>query len=143
MQKLLDAKGHSFTTPTELDCVKEMKEKLCYIATDYEEACKEAAESKSCEKSYELPDGRKVMVGDERFKAPEILFDPSICGKTHMEGLHKYTYDSIMKSDQDIRKELYENIILSGGSTLFENFGERLYTGLASLASPATRIKIT
>ena len=54
-----------------------MKETMTYCVENFEQALQEADESKACEKPYILPDGRKVILGKERFCTPEILFDPS------------------------------------------------------------------
>jgi actin-related protein len=54
--------------------VRDIKETHCYVVGDFNAAIKEASESNSCEKNYELPDGRKILIGKERFECPEILF---------------------------------------------------------------------
>merc|ERR1712007_36358 len=59
---------------------------------------------------YELPDGRKIKIGNQRFRCPEVLFDPNIIGK-EADGVHLTTYNTIMKCDVDIRKDLYNNIV--------------------------------
>ena len=67
---------------------------------------KEAEESHACEKSCELPDGRKILIGNERFKCSEILFSPQYA-QHELEGVHKYCYDSVMKCDVDVRRDLF------------------------------------
>ena len=47
---------------------------MCYVVTDFDASMKEADDSHACEKTYELPDGRKILIGNERFRCPEILF---------------------------------------------------------------------
>ena len=74
LQKILGEKGFSFTTNAELEIVKDIKEKMCYVVKDFESAKKQAEESHACEKNYELPDGKKILIGAERFRATEILF---------------------------------------------------------------------
>jgi len=92
-------------------------------------------------KNYELPDGSVITVGDERFRCAEVLFRPNLIGK-ESEGIHKLTYDSIMKCDVDIRRDLYENTVLSGGSTMFPGISDRLTKEMKQLAPASIKCKI-
>ncbi len=58
-----------------------MKEQLCYVANDFEKEMDLGSQSSTLEKGYELPDGTLVTVGNERFRCPEVLFQPSFIGK--------------------------------------------------------------
>merc|ERR1711985_200997 len=109
----------------EREIVRDVKEKLSYIALDFDNEMTAANESADKEKTYELPDGNLITLGSERFRCPEVLFQPSFIGK-EANGIHETTFQSIMKCDIDIRKDLYANVVLSGGTTMFQGIGERM-----------------
>merc|ERR1712026_482129 len=92
-------------------------------------------------KQYELPDGQVITIGAERFRCCEPLFKPSLIGK-ESPGIHQLTYDSIQKCDVDIRRDLYTNTVLSGGSTMFPGIDKRLNKEITALAPAAVKVKI-
>uniref|UniRef100_A0A8C6S9N8 Uncharacterized protein n=1 Tax=Neogobius melanostomus TaxID=47308 RepID=A0A8C6S9N8_9GOBI len=118
-----------------------MKEKCCCVALDYEAELREGG---SCgEMSYTLPDGRTVMLGLERIRAPEILFKPEFIGRDHC-GLHESVYKSILNSDLDLRRCFLGNILLSGGNTLLPGLPERLEAELSALVphEPCSSVRV-
>jgi centractin len=161
LQTLLRKSGYVFHTSAEKEVVRLIKESVSYVAHDPRKEERDWVgvkpnESKFAE--YVLPDGYKLKVrlhelnsvcdttnimkiGAERFRAPEILFDPEIIGLEY-PGVHQIVVDAINRTDLDLRKSLYSNIVLSGGSTLTKGFGDRLLTELQKLAVKDMRIKI-
>ncbi|KAG7508972.1 hypothetical protein JOB18_030479 [Solea senegalensis] len=136
LRKLLQEQGLSMCTTAELEIVREMKEKCCCVALDYEAALTQ--DSASCrEMPYTLPDGRIVTLCTERFRAPEILFKPQMIGHDHY-GIHESIFKSILSSDIDLRRCLLGNIILSGGNTLLLGLPERLQAELRDLTPADT-----
>jgi centractin len=138
LQLLLRKSGYKFTTTAEKEVVRIIKEKTCYVATN---PAKEEKDMNGKFEDFTLPDGNVVKLGTERFKAPEILFNPELIGLEYA-GIHQVVVDSINRVDLDLRKSLYANVVLSGGSTLYKEFGTRLLNEVRKLAVKDIKIKI-
>ncbi|KAI9851240.1 MAG: Actin-like protein [Thelocarpon superellum] len=147
MQMLLRKSGYVFHTSAEKEIVRLLKENTSYIALDPKKEEKEWGAVSTRGRGgpnateYTLPDGSKIKVGAERFRAPEILFDPEIIGLEY-PGIQQIIVDAIGRTDMDLRANLYGNIVLSGGSTLTKGFGDRLLHEVRRLAVKDMRIKI-
>ena len=76
-----------------------------------------------------MPDGQVIQLGSEKYKAPEILFKPDTIG-LEWPGVHEMVINSIKKCDIDVRKTLYNSIIVAGGTSLLTGFNERLHKAI-------------
>lgn len=128
--KQLAAKGERVT----VEEARALKEALCYVAPDYEAAVKSGGEGAATSGGHTL--------SAERFGVPEVLLRPALVGMASA-GFHEMTYNSIMKCDVDIRKDLYRNTILAGGTTRFRGLAERMQREVAALAPPTMRIEVS
>jgi actin-related protein len=139
--KLLAEEGHALTRSADREILRDIKEKLCYVAVDFDAEQKKAASGSALEKDYASPDGGVIPIGRARFMTAEVLFKPSLIGM-EQQGLHELVCDAIMKCDPDIRRELYANIVLGGGTTMVPGIVERLQGELSRLAPPEIAIGV-
>lgn len=119
---------YTFNTSGDKEIMRELKEKACYIALDYEEEFKNQKEGET----FTLPGWEEISLNEERFTATELLFKPYLIG-LESPGLHEAIYASIMRCDMDLRKVLWANIVLGGGVSLTPGIEKRLENELLEL----------
>lgn len=138
LRLLLRKEGVHLKTSAEFEVVRTIKEKACYLASNPQK--EDSADNEKFQ--YLLPDGSSLDIGGARYRAPEILFRPDLMGE-ECEGIHEVLVYSIQKSDLDLRRVLFQNIVLSGGSTLFKGFGDRLLSEIKKVAPKDIKIRIS
>ncbi len=121
--------------------MRDIKEKVCFLSEDFAQDSVKADHSTEFLKDYALPDGKSLSLGAERFKACEMLFNPSLAGVERF-GVHTTAYHAVMKCEPDVRKDLYSNIVLAGGCSLVPGFDQRMRREMAALLPPNVFLKI-
>ncbi|KAI3409841.1 Alpha-centractin, variant 2 [Globodera pallida] len=139
LKLLLRKEGHLFTKSSEFEIVREIKEQRCRLQTT---PLKEEPTAGDPGKIlHTLPDGSKIEIGPSHYRAPELLFRPELIGE-ECEGIAHCVANAIFKCDVDLRKTLYQNIVLSGGSTMFTGFGDRLLAETKRLCPKDVKVRI-
>jgi len=123
--KLLQVRGYAFNRTADFETVRMIKEKLCYVGYDLEVEKRLALETTVLMSTYELPDGRVIKLGRERFEAPEVLFHPGLMD-VEGDGMADMLFKMIQEADVDLRPAFYKHIVLSGGSTMYPGLPSRL-----------------
>jgi len=122
---LLEDRGHYFTSARDMDEIRLIKEKCCYVAGNYDLEL-QRPESEILRK-YKRENGDIVELGQERFKCPELLFNPSRLGILDAQfALPSIISDVVMKCPLDTRVNLFSNMLLVGGGTLIPGIAQRL-----------------
>lgn len=133
LMKLLVGSGHPLNSTADFETVREIKQRLCYVALDLDAEKKLARETTLVERQYTLPDSRSIRIGAERFMAPELLFNPMLGGAGDGHGLPGMIFETIRKSDLHVQKDYFAHIVLSGGTTMFPGLSSRLEKDLRKL----------
>jgi actin-related protein len=105
-------------TENDNNAVHEVKEQLCYVKSSPDQAETDPV-------PYELPSGNRLMIGTERWQGTEVLFNPKL-GTKDCLGLSTSIATSIARCDAFLRRELLQNVVVSGGSTMFPGMAERV-----------------
>nr|CDS26198.1 actin [Hymenolepis microstoma] len=114
-----------------------LKEKVCEISLI------PLKSHKSPNVNFILPDGQELSVGIERFQCPEALFKPRLMQSLPgCLAVHEAVYHSIQRLDLDTRRDMYSNIVLAGGSTMFRNFEARLNSEIKTIEQSSSKICI-
>jgi hypothetical protein len=140
VQSLLRDRGEADSS---LKTAQEIKEEYCYVCPDIvkEFSRFDRDPSRFTKHAVNQPGGRQVHVdvGYERFLAPEIFFNPEIYSSDFLTPLPVVVDGVIQQSPIDVRRGLYKNIVLSGGSTLYKDFGRRLQRDIKHLVDARIR----
>jgi actin-related protein 3 len=130
--QLMRERGEPVPPEQSLEVAKRVKETYSYVCPDIvKEYAKYDAEQGKWIRQYDgvhsvTKKPFTVDVGYERFLGPEIFFNPEIFNSDFLTPLPKVVDDTIQTCPIDVRRGLYKNIVLSGGSTMFKDFGKRL-----------------
>jgi actin-related protein len=135
LMRICSEVGYYFNTTADRQEARDIKEKLAYVALDFATEGSEA-------KTYESGRGYTVTIASQRFRCAEILFQPTLANKFDALGIHEMTFRSITKCDMDVRRDLFSNIVLSGGSTMLPGFAERMIKELRALAPSSIDVRV-
>ena len=133
LARLLTERGYSFTSSSELEIVRDIKEKCCFVRNE--------GDPLNDEIKYQTPDGMQITIGSERHRCTEAMFTPSLIGCEH-NGVHQQVFETIMKSDLDLRRDLFGNVVLSGSNTMFKGFSQRLQKELEKMCPEKVIVKV-
>ena len=133
--RLLTEIGFYSNTSMDKLAARDMMEKHCYVAFDFDKEVQKAKNTSDCYIYYDTYDNRSILLNDARFRCPELLFNPSLNGFRY-DGIHELVVKSIESCPANMKKDLYDSIILSGGPAMFEGFPERLEKEII-LSSPS------
>ena len=141
LQDILRESGYYFTTTEEFELVRSIKEKTCYVALDYDKELYRANSTYDVDIKCTLPDGNYIEFSNQRFRAPEILFNPQFAA-LEVKRIQEKIIESIEKCDVSSRKDLFSNIILSGGTTTLKGFPEHVEKEVTNWAPLSMEVKV-
>jgi actin len=139
LSTLLTERGLMFSSSSEKEIVRDMKERYAFVAENFNDEMKK--KENEFEVTYTLPDGKNIKIGSERFRCTEALFQPSFLG-LDLGGIQHLVFKSIMNCDTDVRSDLFDNVVLSGGNTCYKGFDTRLLKELNLLNNNKIKVNI-
>ncbi|NXN09430.1 ACTL9 protein, partial [Indicator maculatus] len=137
--KLLGDRGEVLSSEV-ADRVEDIKHKCCYVASSFEAECQLPPGSYTLD--YALPDGQTISLSKERFQCPEMLFNPPAAWGISYAGIHDMAQRSLTQLPEQMRSMMYRNILLCGGSSLFEGLERRFHSELLQILAPSTKVKV-
>ncbi|XP_048217001.1 actin isoform X1 [Perognathus longimembris pacificus] len=139
LMRLLD-RGNLLLGTADRECVRDMKEKCCYVAEDLDKEKEDTLASRD-QQAFQLPDGREVSLAREAFLCPEALFQTSLLGR-NSQGIHMFTIRSITSCDRNFWNALLGHIVLSGGTSCLPGLKQRLQNEVVRLACSYFTVKV-
>lgn len=141
--KIINERGQTLQSGAEMELCREMKEKFGYVAKKFDVEMQYARTSpQAVAQTYALPDGRTLELVNEHFRCAEALFQPAVIGQEG-KGIHEITYQAIMRAPVDLRLPLYNNIVLTGGSTCFRGLPDRMRVEMIKAAPLSVGSNVT
>ena len=147
LKKLIADGDIQLPQANEREIIRDIKEQLCYVPLQKAEKHEIDAGPEAAAK-FSLPDGNSISLNKQRFYCPELFFNPQLSGAhdqgndsnsenqislSTQQGLVQIIADTVSKVDDDLKDLMYENIYLSGGSSMFPGFAERIEKDLSRL----------
>jgi actin-related protein len=130
---LLGRRGYNFYNSADIQLVREIKERLCFLTLEFDQEFSQMNHNMYCEKigSQMVPFGKDLCM------CPEALFQPTklLELKHHTPGVHEVIFQSVLQCPEWIQNTMWANVVIAGGSTTFKGFSERLQKELTSLVS--------
>ncbi|CCE64637.1 hypothetical protein TPHA_0I01300 [Tetrapisispora phaffii CBS 4417] len=134
--------GMSLFSSNEKEIVRTIKERACYVADDIsKEEHKYILDSESNSSKFKLPDGKSLSIGNVRFRATELLFNPRLIG-CESDSVPEIVFQTLSRVDIDLRPMLYKSLVLNGGTTVLPGFGNRILKELQILTKQDTKLRI-
>jgi len=130
-----------FCSKSEKESIIKLKETKCYLSMDYQADISFKTEEFKDRQEFDMPDGKRITLREEMISCPELLFQPYLDGK-ELDGLPNFVHKVVADCDVDLRAEFYANIVLSGGTTSFQNLPERLLAGVKALVPEGLTVKV-